>query len=281
MKHSIYPCLWFDGNAKEAAEFYCSLFPGSKITVDTPMVVNFEIQGRKMMGLNGGPMFKINPSLSNFVICSSHAEIEKLYQSLLHGEPLMALGEYPWSKKYAWLSDKFGLTWQLSLGEPKANAARIKPCFLFSNKQFGRAEEAIRFYSELFPKSAISHVERYEAGEAQPKGNLKFAEFTLTDQEFVAMDGPGDHHFAFNEAYSLVVSCDDQAELDHFWDALIEEGGEESMCGWLKDKYGVSWQIIPAILPELIGGPDREKSQRAMNALLKMKKLNIQQLQNA
>ncbi len=281
MKQAIHPCIWFDGTAKEAANFYCSLFPNSQITVDTPMVVNFELEARKFMGLNGGPMFKLNPSISNFVICDSDAEIETLYKALLHGEPLMALGEYPWSKKYAWIKDKYGLTWQLMINTLPENTAKVKSSFLFSNKQYGKAKEAVTFYTQLFPNSGINHLELYGEGEPQAKGNVKFSEFKLTGAVFSAMDGPGDHQFEFNEAYSLVVTCDDQKELDHYWNSLISEGGEESMCGWLKDKYGVSWQIIPAVLPQLMGGPDRQKADRAMNALLKMKKLDIQKLQDA
>lgn len=281
MKHAIYPCIWFDGNAKEAAEFYCSLFKRAKITVDTPLVVNFELEGRKFMGLNGGPMFKLNPSISNFVTCVSDAEIEALYKALSHGEPLMPLGEYPWSKKYAWIRDKYGLTWQLMVSALPENTTTIKPSFLFSNKQYGKAKNAVTFYTHLFPNSGIHHLELYGDGEPQAKGHVKFSEFRLTGEVFSAMDGPGDHQFEFNEAYSFVVTCEDQKELDHYWNSLIQDGGEESMCGWLKDKHGLSWQIIPAMLPQLMGGSDRQKADRAMNALLKMRKLDIQQLQDA
>jgi len=140
MKNPIYPCLWFENQAKEAAEYYCSVFKNSKITAENPIVVNFEINGNKFMALNGGPQFN------------------------------------------------------------------------------------------------------------------------------------------FTEAVSFVVSCDDQQEIDHYWDQLTK-GGSESMCGWLKDKYGVSWQIIPAILPKLMSDPER--SQRVVNAFMKMKKFNIRQLEEA
>lgn len=141
MSNPIYPCLWFDGNAREAAEFYCSVFKNSKITTDTPMVVMFEVNGYKLMGLNGGP------------------------------------------------------------------------------------------------------------------------------------------HFKFNEAVSLVVNCDSQDEIDYYWEKLTADGGNESMCGWLKDKFGFSWQIIPSNLGEVMSDPDR--AQRIMAVVMQMKKLDMEKILNA
>jgi predicted 3-demethylubiquinone-9 3-methyltransferase (glyoxalase superfamily) len=141
MKNLIYPCLWFDGQAQEAAKFYCSIFPNSKITADNQMVATFELDGKKVMGLNGGPQFK------------------------------------------------------------------------------------------------------------------------------------------FNEAVSFVIDCETQEEIDHYWEKLTSEGGQEGNCGWLKDKYGVSWQVVPAILPKLLSDP--EKAQKVMDAYLKMKKFDIKTLENA
>ena len=138
MNNSIHPCLWYDGQAKEAATFYCSIFPNSKITVDTPMVVNFELMGKKFMGLNGGPMFTINPSISIFVYCKTTDETDEIYNRLAEGgEALMAIGKYDWSERYGWIKDKYGLTWQIMLG----NEEKIMPSLLFTSGQFGRAEE--------------------------------------------------------------------------------------------------------------------------------------------
>ena len=114
MQHNIYPCLWFDGNAKEAATFYCSIFNNSTITTDNGMVVMFEIEGKKVMGLNGGPIFSINPSISFFVTCESHEEIENIWNKLMvGGTAMMALDKYPWGEKYGFVKDTFGMTWQL------------------------------------------------------------------------------------------------------------------------------------------------------------------------
>lgn len=279
MKHPIYPCIWFNSQSKEAATFYCSLFSNSKIVADTPMVTTFELAGELFMGLNGGPVFQINPSISMFVNCASGEEVEMLNDKLTKGgSSLMALGEYPWSKKYAWVKDKFGLTWQLMLNDVSEETPKITPLFLFSNKQFGRAKQAIQFYTSIFPNSNIGDLQLYGTDDAQVEGNLKFGEFTLNKKSFAAMDGPGNHNFEFNEGLSFVVNCDTQKEIDYYWGKLTE-GGQESNCGWLKDKFGVSWQVVPTVLGKLM--QDKEKAPRVMEAFLKMKKFDIAKLLNA
>ena len=279
MNNSIYPCLWFDGKAKEAASFYCSIFNNSKITTDSQMVVKFELEGKAIMGLNGGPMFKINPAISFFVTCQSNEEIESYWNKLIEGgEAMMALNNYPWAEKYGWLVDKFGMTWQLMLGALPANGQKIIMSLLFVNEQFGKAREAIETYTVIFPDSQVDTLQMYEAGEGQPVGFLKFGHFSLNKEVFAAMDGPGDHQFKFNEGVSFVVECEKQEEIDYYWNKLTE-GGKESRCGWLVDKFGVSWQIVPAIIASLMTDP--EKVPRVMQAVMKMKKLDIETLVNA
>jgi predicted 3-demethylubiquinone-9 3-methyltransferase (glyoxalase superfamily) len=279
MNNKIYPCLWFDGQAKAAADFYCATFSNSKITVESPMVVKFEIEGFPLMGLNGGPMFKINPSISFFVTCTTDEEIERVWKKLSEGgKIMMALNEYPWSKKYGWVADKFGMTWQLMLGDLPEGAQKITPSFLFVEKQYGRGEEAMKHYTSIFPNSRIIFIDLYKEGEPQPAGKLKFGQFSIHDFKLIAMDGPGPHEYQFNEGVSLTVECDTQQEIDNYWNKLTE-GGSESQCGWLKDKFGVSWQIVPTILGKLMSDPT--KGKRVMTELLKMKKLDLGVLVNA
>lgn len=276
MKKNPYPCLWFDGNANAAAAFYCSIFNHSKIINDKPFFVHFEIEGKLIMGMNGGPMFKINPSISLFVTCETNEEIEAIWNKLIDGgKAMMPLDQYPWSPKYGWVVDKFGMTWQLMLGELPAGRQKIMPCLLFVGDQYGRAEEAVKQYTSIFPNSEINRLEIYEEGEPQPAGKLKFGDFTLQDELFAAMDGFGGHEFQFNEGVSFVVECDTQDEIDEYWTKLTE-GGEESQCGWLKDRFGISWQIIPSILGKLMSEP--EKAQRVVQAFMKMKKMDIETL---
>lgn len=279
MKKPIYPCLWFDGNAKAAADFYCSIFNHSKIVEENPMVVRFEIEGNLIMGLNGGPMFKINPSISLFVTCETDEEIETIWNKLSEGgKIMMPLDEYPWSKKYGFVADKFGVCWQLMLSELPADDPKIMPCFLFVGEQYGKAQEAIKQYTSIFPNSEIQSLSLDESEDAQQNGSLKFGNFKLQNELFAAMDGFGKHEFQFNEGLSLVVECDTQDEIDTYW-AKLTEGGSESQCGWLKDRFGVSWQIVPSILSKLMADP--EKSQRVVQAFLKMKKMDIETLLKA
>jgi predicted 3-demethylubiquinone-9 3-methyltransferase (glyoxalase superfamily) len=279
MTDKIYPCLWFDGQAKAAADFYCSIFPNSKITVESPMVVKFEIEGKTIMGLNGGPMFKINPSISLFVTCQSNEEIENIWNQLKSGGSIMMpLDKYPWSEKYGWLVDKFGMTWQLMLGELSPGAQKIAISFLFVGNQYGKAQQAIKHYTSIFHDSNIHRLEIYKEGEEQPEGNLKFGHFSLDDISFYAMDGIGEHKFQFNEGVSLVVECETQDEIDNYWKELTKEG-TEVQCGWLKDKFGVSWQIVPAILDKIMSDPER--AERVMQKVMTMKKLDIKTLVNA
>ena len=274
MKNSIHPCLWFDGNAKEAATFYCSIFSNSKITVDTPMVVNFELMGKKFMGLNGGPMFKINPSISIFVYCKTADETDEIYNRLADGgEPLMHIGKYDWSERYGWIKDRFGVTWQVMLSAEE----KICPSLLFTGDKFGKAEEAINFYTTVFDNSTVDAMHHYP-NETPFAGKVLFSDFNLNQYNITAMDGPGEHAYTFNEAVSIVVECDTQEEIDYYWNKLTE-GGEESRCGWLKDKFGISWQIVPAILGRLMSDP--EKGARVIQAFMQMKKFNIKKLMEA
>jgi len=222
-------------------------------------------------------MFKINPSISFFVFCESEEEVEQKWKLLsADGGVLMALDKYPWNDKYGWCADKYGANWQLMLGTDAKQ--KIVPSFMFTQGQSGKAEEAINFYTSLFDNSEIQLINRYGKGEGDVAGNINHARFTLNGQEFAAMESSLPHQFTFNEGVSIVVPCDNQEEIDFYWDKLTE-GGEESQCGWLKDKYGVSWQIVPAMLGKLINDP--EKSKGVMDVVMKSVKFNISELENA
>jgi predicted 3-demethylubiquinone-9 3-methyltransferase (glyoxalase superfamily) len=279
MNKPLYPCLWFDGQAREAAELYCSVFKDTKITSDNQMVVIVESSGQKLMLLNGGPEYKINPSISFFVVCENVKELDNSWNKLIEGGTvMMPLDNYPWSKKYGWIQDRFGVNWQLSFAEPAVTGQKITPALMFTENQFGNAEEAINFYVSLFEGSGVDLISRYTKDDNDVEGAVNHAQFRLRNRVFMAMDSSAMHKFSFNEGISLVVECDSQTEIDYFWDNLTREG-EESQCGWLKDKYGVSWQIIPSILNELMS--DSSRSERVINAFLKMRKFDIDTLINA
>ncbi|WP_066220914.1 VOC family protein [Formosa haliotis] len=280
MQTEIYPCLWFNTEAKAAANFYCTVFNDSEILSENDMLVNFKINGKRFMGLNGGPKFKINESISFFVYCGSDAEIERLYKQLtVDGSILMPLGAYPWNQKYAWVKDKFGVSWQLDV-DPINSTQTIVPALLFTGTKFAKLEEASSFYQSVFPNSMPLMSAPYESQSPEiPEDTTLFTQFKLNGNIFNAMSSPEKHNFDFNEALSFVVSCDTQEEIDFLWDSLTTQGGEESQCGWLKDQYGVSWQIVPTILESLMQDPER--APKVMEAFLKMKKFNIETLLKA
>ncbi len=296
---NITSCLWFDGRGAEAAKFYTSVFDNAKITAATHyteesagpsgnpegsvMTVSFEIEGFPFMALNGGPHFKINPSISFFLNFDPSKDekasenLEKIWKKLSEGgDVLMELGEYPFSPKYGWVQDQFGATWQLILTDPSGDDRPfIVPSLMFSGDNNNKAEEAIQFYTDIFSDSKIGQLARYpdDTGPAE-KGSIMFGDFMLENRWIAAMDSGVEHSFTFNEAVSLVVHCDNQDEIDYYWENLSAVP-ESEQCGWLKDKYGVSWQIIPRNIDELI------KPKKAMEAMMQMKKLNIAQLKEA
>jgi predicted 3-demethylubiquinone-9 3-methyltransferase (glyoxalase superfamily) len=157
---------------------------------------------------------------------------------------------------------------------------KIVPFLMFVGDQAGKADEAVHFYSSLFPDSSIAMIARYGQGEGDPEGTIKHASFSLNGQDFMAMDSSYEHKFTFTEALSFFVNCETQEEVDELWEKLTA-GGEEVQCGWLKDKFGVSWQIVPTILGELMNDPDPEKSSRVTKAMLQMKKIDIEGLKRA
>ncbi len=294
----IIPHLWFDKEAKEAAEFYTTVFANSKINSintihDTPSgdcdIVSFEIRGKEFMSISAGPLFKFNPSISFMVNFDPSQEenarenLDDAWEKLVQGgKVLMPLDKYPFSERYGWVQDKFGLSWQLILTNPNGEERpQIVPSLLFVKESYGKAEEAINFYLSIFKQSNIGNLIKYQAGqEPNKEGTVMFADFKLLDTWLVAMDGAGEHDFAFNEAISFIVNCDNQEEIDYYWDKLSYVP-ESEQCGWLKDKFGVSWQIVPANMQGLMNAGDPEKTARVTQAFLQMKKFDIAALEKA
>lgn len=284
MNNKIFPCLWFDGNGNEAAKFYTETFAG-KITVDTPVVINYELFGQKMMILNAGPQFEKNASVSFMVLCETEEEVEKYWKPLSEGGIiLMKLGEYPWSKKYGWVRDRFGVTWQVYLGE-KQGGQKIIPTLMFIHENNGKALEAMQLYTKIFPNSKIGKILTYGEGVGNETHeipeNVQHAHFEIDNYSFFCMDNSYDHKFDFNEGISMVVMTENQEETDHLWNSLTADGGRVSMCGWLKDKFGFSWQIVPKKLIELMNDGDRMKGQKVVEAMMKMQKIVIADLEQA
>jgi len=287
----IIPHLWYDQQAVEAANLYVSVFPDSKIknitTIhNTPSgsadIVNFELSGLEFQSISAGPYFKFNPSVSLQVACKTKQEVDEIWEKLSQGgQVLMELGAYPFSERYGWLQDKYGLSWQIIYtGEAQAKP-KIKPVIMFVGDVCGRAEEAVNFWASTFKQVNNAAIMRYGKGEEyNPEGSAMQATFSLFDQEFSVMDSGYEHAFAFNEAISFIVNCDTQAEIDDYWEKLSAVP-EAEQCGWLKDKFGFSWQIVPASMDEMMRSADRESLERVTQAFLAMKKFDIAELQKA
>jgi len=295
----ITPHLWFDKEAKEAAEFYISAFGSdSKVTNvttlrDTPSgdcdVVSFELAGYQFMAISAGPLFSCNPSISfilNFDPArdkNARASLETLWEKLSEGgTALMPLDTYPFSERYGWIEDKYGVSWQLILSDPEGEERPfIVPTLMFVRDVGGQAEEAINFYRSVFKHAKQGNLIRYGKGqEPEKEGTVMFADFMLENQWFAAMDSAREHSFTFNEAISLMVRCDTQAEIDYYWEKLSADPKAEQ-CGWLKDKYGVSWQISPSGLDEMMSKGTPEQINRITQAFLPMKKFDIAKLEKA
>ncbi len=301
----IVPCLWFDKNAEEAMKFYVSVFSQPQAKPKSSRMISikrypeevpeefmkgmegkvltglFELAGHRFMAFDGGPLFKFTPAISFFVMCHSEEEVD-MYWSVLSdgGTVLMPLETYPFSEKYGWIQDKFGVSWQVILTEG-AVERKIVPSLLFAGDQAGKAEEAVNFYARVFDDAAVGKIARYGANqEPEKEGTVAYADLRLEGQSFAAMDSAHQHDCVFNEAISFYVECTAQEDVDRLWERLSAVA-ESEQCGWLKDRYGISWQIIPKQLGELMNDPDPEKSGRVMNAMLKMKKIDVAQLEEA
>jgi predicted 3-demethylubiquinone-9 3-methyltransferase (glyoxalase superfamily) len=274
------------------------LLPNSKITSATtlhgspsgdPDVVPFQLWGYSFMAFSAGPMFKPNPSIS-FMINFDPAQdkdaeerIDAVWNKLADGGTvLMPLDRYPFSKRYGWIQDRYGISWQLILTNPEGEVRPlIIPSLTFVGDVCGKAEEASDFYISVFKNSKRGAIAHYPAGmEPDQEGTVMFTDFQLEGQWFVAMDSARMHGFTFSEAISLLVNCEDQEEIDYYWEKLSADP-EAEQCGWLKDKYGVSWQIAPRVLNEMLTKGTREQVERVTQAFMPMKKLIIAELERA
>jgi predicted 3-demethylubiquinone-9 3-methyltransferase (glyoxalase superfamily) len=294
----IIPHLWFDKEAKEAAEFYSAVFPDSKVTNitsihDTPSgdcdVVSFKLWGYSFMAISAGPLFKFNPSVSFMVNFDpsqnedARGRIDDVWRKLsAGGNVLMPLDKYPFSERYGWVQDKYGLSWQLVLTNPQGDVRPIIiPSLLFVGDVYGKAEEASDLYLSVFANSKRGAIVRYGAGQGPDReGAVMFTDFMLEGQWFAAMDSAHEHHFKFNEAISLMVNCDTQEEIDYYW-AKLSAVPESEQCGWLKDKFGVSWQVTPTGMGEMMRNGRPEQIARLTQAFLKMKKFDLAALRKA
>lgn len=288
----IVPYLWFDDDAEEAVKFYTTLFDDSEIihqqvlegtpSGDNTVIYDFTLAGMTFGAINGGPLFKFNPSVSLSVNCDTKEEVQELWDKLIDGgEALMPLQDYPFSEFYGWVEDKYGLSWQVIYTEGFEYDQKITVQLMFSGAVNGQAKEAITYYTDIFKDGVIGDIHEYGEGESHhPDSIISHANFSILDTEIFASDNGNEVDYTFNEAVSLMVMCVTQAEIDYYWEKLTANPDAEA-CGWLKDKYGVSWQIVPANMNDLLSRGTEAQIEAVMKEFLQMKKLDIRHLERA
>lgn len=294
----ITPTLWFDGKAEEAMNFYVSVFPNSKINFvkrwpedislpdeaikpGTIQTASFTLDWMQFYAFDAGSAFQFNPSISFYATFETIAEVNEVWSKLAEGgEVLMPLERYDWSELYGWIKDRYGVSWNIAKDELRVVGQPITPLIMFSGNQRGEAEDAIDTYMWIFDDSVIHGIARYGEGDQGPYGMIKHGQCRLMGQTFMMMDNGTDSDIPFNEAISFYVNCHDQKEVDYYWNKFTKEGSE-SQCGWLKDKFGVSWQIVPEFVMEKVENGEPNRINNMNEAMYQMKKLDVAQLMEA
>ena len=282
MDQRIIPAIWCDGTADEAARFYADVFREGSVVEQAPgLAATVSIHGFRLSLINGGDQYAPNPSLScilNFDPLlfggedQARAYLDELYERLSGGGVLMELGEYPFSPRYAWVRDRFGMTWQLMLTDPAGEPRPfILPSFMFGDANHANAEEATATWIALFDDARRGALRRYEEGGLMEAGTIMFTDFTLRGTWMAAMDSGAFHDFTFTPGVSMIISCRDQEEIDRYWTGLSAVP-EAERCGWCVDRWGVSWQVVPDNIAELMAdAATREK-------ILQMGKIDLTRL---
>ena len=293
----IVPHIWFDDTAEDAARLYTGLLPGSNVGKTSRygqagcdqhgqpegkvMAVEILLDGYMLVTINGGPHFRPTPAVSYFLQLQRAEDVVRVWQALVEdGQVLMPLDAYDWSPQYGWLNDRYGVSWQISQG-PKADVGQpVAPSLMFTGAQAGNAEAAIEQYTAVFPDSGVEGILRHDGSGSDAEGTVMHAQFHLAGETFMAMDSALAHDFGFTEANSFLIMCDSQEEIDHYWHAL-SAAPEAEACGWLKDRFGVSWQVVPSVFPQMMTDPDRDRVERVTEAFMQMKKMDLAALERA
>jgi predicted 3-demethylubiquinone-9 3-methyltransferase (glyoxalase superfamily) len=293
----LVPCIWLDDQAEAAASFYAAAFPDGRVGAvaryprsganpgnrppGSVLTAEVAVAGQRLTLLNGGPRFRPNPSVSFHVHLPDATPVDALHAVLSDGGlELMPLGTYPWSARFAWVQDRFGVSWQL-MAQADAPGPAIVPALMFAGPHHGRARAAIAAYAAALPGSRVRHVEDFAEGEGGEVGTVKQAALELLGQPVVAMDGGPGHAFGFDEGLSLQVRCADQAEVDRIATALAADGGEEGPCGWVRDRFGLWWQVVPEAVAEWLASEDEAARDRVYHALMPMRRIDVAALERA
>lgn len=288
----IIPFLWFEKNMKEVTDFYVSVFPETKVKgggelENTPsgtvQMATIEILGTVFNFMTAGPYLPFNPTVSFIVSCDSQEEVDQLWEKLSNsGKILMELSSYPFAEKYGWVQDKYGVSWQIMYSSTMKAPSKIIPTLMFAGTVCGRAEEAVNFYTLVFNNSKIGYVMNYDGTEPvdDERAKVKHAGIQIENFNISLMDSGKKSPLSFEQAISFIVNCETQEEVDYYWEKLTD-GGKEIQCGWLNDKFGFPWQIVPTAMGQMMSTGTKEQIARVTEAFMKMKKFDIKTLENA
>lgn len=282
MSQKIMPAIWCHNNAGEVAQHYAEAFRKARIVEHKPgLATTVDIHDSQLLLINGGDEFSPNPAISGMLNFdpllfggeeAARAYLVEVHQHLTDTE-LMPLGEYPFSSYYAWVRDKYGFTWQLMLTDPAGDPRPFfMPSFMFGQANHFKAEAATNQWISLFDDSRRGTLVHYEQdAPGIDAGSVMFTDFQLCGQYFAAIDAGSYHEFSFTPGVSIIVFCEHQAEIDRYWNVLSTEPEAEA-CGWCKDQYGISWQIVPKDIFTLM------TNEESRDKVLKMKKIHLDQL---
>lgn len=283
----IVPHLWFENEAKEAAEFYLSIFENSKILLSTVIrgtpsgnseFIILSLEGRQFMFISAGKSgFSFNGTVSFSICCSSIEEVEYYYNKLAVKE-IMKLDSYHFSEKYAWVVDKYGVHWQMVYLKDVQIKDKIIPSVLFSGSNTGKAKEALQYYKDIFKVETEPLIILYGDREPERADMVSYSEINLLGKSFSLMDTCPKLDIEFNESISFLINCDTQEEIDYYWDKL---SAIEQECGWVKDKFNFSWQIYPVLMDHIYSKGTDEQIERVIQAIMKMKKFIIADVEKA
>lgn len=288
----ITPFLWFEKNMKEITDFYVSVFPGAHvqsngILSDTPSgqaeMATLTLYGQDFSLMTAGPYLPFNPTVSFIVSCDSADEVDALWGKLsTEGTVLMGLASYSFSEKYGWVQDKYGVSWQIMLASTVKPDQKIVPTLMFAGDVCGKGEEALTLYTSIFHNAQVEYVMNYDGSEPidDTRAKIKHAGFTIENFHLALMDSGKNSPLTFQQAISFIVHCDTQEEVDYYWEKLTE-GGQEVQCGWLNDKFGFPWQVVPTAMERMMSEGTKEQIARVTEAFMKMKKFDIKTLEDA
>jgi predicted 3-demethylubiquinone-9 3-methyltransferase (glyoxalase superfamily) len=290
----ITPFLWFEKDMQAITDFYTSVFPNTTVRgaselegtpSGTVQMRTLTIFGVDFNVMTAGPYLPFNPTVSFIISCDSVEEVDTLWEKLSgEGKVLMELASYPFAEKYGWIQDRYGVSWQIMFSSTAKPDQKVIPTLMFAGDVCGRGEEALAFYTSVFKNSHVDYTMPYNSTEQVPiddtRAKIKHAGFTLSSFRLALMDSGKLSPLTFKQAVSFVVTCENQEELDYYWEKLTD-GGEEVQCGWLNDKFGFPWQVVPVHMEEMMTKGTKEQIARVTEAFMKMKKFDVKILEEA